>query len=91
MDVISLATKNGPPQWQLLLGLLDDAIYGGRLDNPFDQQVRSCMPCGEAGHIAGCPTALSSCLALSCLLHKAKRYGAVWQVAIASCGGWTAS
>ncbi|GFR50179.1 hypothetical protein Agub_g12346, partial [Astrephomene gubernaculifera] len=40
MDVIALATRNGTaPQWQLLLGLLDDAIYGGRLDNPFDQQL----------------------------------------------------
>jgi dynein heavy chain 2 len=40
MDVISLATRSGAaPQWPLLLGLLDDAIYGGRLDNPFDQQV----------------------------------------------------
>nr|BBC28429.1 cytoplasmic dynein 1b heavy chain [Yamagishiella unicocca] len=40
MDVISQATRTGTaPQWQLLLGLLDDAIYGGRLDNPFDSQV----------------------------------------------------
>ncbi|KAG2486208.1 hypothetical protein HYH03_015170 [Edaphochlamys debaryana] len=39
MDVISMATKNGAPQWPLLLGLLDDAIYGGRLDNHFDSQV----------------------------------------------------
>ncbi len=40
MDVISLATKSGAqPQWPLLLGLLDDAIYGGRLDNPFDAQL----------------------------------------------------
>ncbi|KXZ45909.1 DHC7 protein [Gonium pectorale] len=40
MDVISQATRSGgPPQWPLLLGLLDDAIYGGRLDNPFDMQV----------------------------------------------------
>lgn len=40
MDVITQATRSGgTPQWPLLLGLLDDAIYGGRLDNPFDQQV----------------------------------------------------
>ncbi|GLI62890.1 cytoplasmic dynein 1b heavy chain [Volvox africanus] len=40
MDVITQATRSGgAPQWPLLLGLLDDAIYGGRLDNPFDQQV----------------------------------------------------
>ncbi|KAG2426397.1 hypothetical protein HYH02_014824 [Chlamydomonas schloesseri] len=40
MDVITLATRAGTaPQWPLLLGLLDDAIYGGRLDNPFDSQV----------------------------------------------------
>ncbi|PNH01646.1 Cytoplasmic dynein 2 heavy chain 1, partial [Tetrabaena socialis] len=40
MDVIALATKTGAaPQWPLLLGLLDDAIYGGRLDNTFDSQL----------------------------------------------------
>jgi hypothetical protein len=40
-DIINLRTKGGSgPQWQYLHGLLENAIYGGRVDNPFDLKVR---------------------------------------------------
>ena len=41
VDVISLGTKNGrAPQWEYLHGLLENAIYGGRIDNGHDVLVR---------------------------------------------------
>ena len=40
VDVISLGTKNGrAPQWEYLHGLLENAIYGGRIDNGHDVLV----------------------------------------------------
>jgi dynein heavy chain 2 len=39
-DVIALAVKdNRPPQWPYLHGLLEMAIYGGRIDNDADAKV----------------------------------------------------
>lgn len=41
-DVVTLATAggSGQPQWQRLHGLLQMAIYGGRVDNTFDAKAR---------------------------------------------------
>lgn len=40
VDVITLGTKGGKtPQWTYLRGLLEDAIYGGRVDNAYDIKV----------------------------------------------------
>ena len=40
VDVISLGTQNGrAPQWEYLHGLLENAIYGGRIDNGHDVLV----------------------------------------------------
>jgi hypothetical protein len=39
-DVVGLATRGGSTQWQMLHGLLENTIYGGRVDNKFDAQVR---------------------------------------------------
>lgn len=39
-DIIDLTTRNGrAPQWKYIVGLLENAIYGGRVDNPYDIQV----------------------------------------------------
>mmetsp|Transcript_33539 Transcript_33539/g.74227 ORF Transcript_33539/g.74227 Transcript_33539/m.74227 type:complete len:2007 (+) Transcript_33539:3-6023(+) len=40
-DVVALATRDAKlgAQWQLLHGLLENAIYGGRVDNTFDGKV----------------------------------------------------
>mmetsp|Transcript_9476 Transcript_9476/g.27062 ORF Transcript_9476/g.27062 Transcript_9476/m.27062 type:complete len:1740 (-) Transcript_9476:175-5394(-) len=39
-DIINLGTKGSQtPQWEYLHGLLENAIYGGRVDNPFDLKV----------------------------------------------------
>eukprot|EP00798_Chlamydomonas_sp_ICE-L_P023166 gene23167-30374_t len=41
-DVIGLSTKDvgkGGAQWEMLHGLLENAIYGGRVDNIFDGKV----------------------------------------------------
>ena len=46
-DIINLRTKGGSgPQWEYLHGLLENAIYGGRIDNPFDLKVcpAQCIP-----------------------------------------------
>ena len=40
--MIGLSTKDGSKagaQWQMLHGLLENAIYGGRVDNIFDGKV----------------------------------------------------
>jgi dynein heavy chain 2 len=40
-DIINIGTQAGKsPQWEYLHGLLENAIYGGRVDNPFDLRVR---------------------------------------------------
>ena len=40
VDVISLGTQNGrAPQWEYLHGLLENAIYGGSIDNGHDVLV----------------------------------------------------
>lgn len=31
--------KNQSPQWQKIYGILENAIYGGRVDNEFDMRV----------------------------------------------------
>ncbi|KAG1663699.1 hypothetical protein FOA52_013267 [Chlamydomonas sp. UWO 241] len=38
-DIIELASKGNNAQWQLLHGLLENAIYGGRVDNTSDGKV----------------------------------------------------
>lgn len=42
-DIVSIAVqqvaKEGPFPWDFLRGLLENAIYGGRIDNRFDVQV----------------------------------------------------
>lgn len=42
-DIINLAVKDkgGGVQWEMLHGLLEMAIYGGRVDNTFDVKVRA--------------------------------------------------
>lgn len=41
-DVVQQATRNGKtPQWSYLCGLLEDAIYGGRVDSSYDMRVRA--------------------------------------------------
>ncbi|MEW5298927.1 MAG: hypothetical protein WDW36_001997 [Sanguina aurantia] len=41
MDVVNLATRGKDAQWQLLHGLLENAIYGGRLESVYDEKVLS--------------------------------------------------
>jgi dynein heavy chain 2 len=36
---IDQETKGGSPQWQKIYGILENAIYGGRVDNDFDLRV----------------------------------------------------
>ena len=31
--------KSQSPQWQKIYGILENAIYGGRVDNEFDMRV----------------------------------------------------
>jgi dynein heavy chain 2 len=31
--------KSSSPQWQKIYGILENAIYGGRVDNEFDMRV----------------------------------------------------
>eukprot|EP00899_Mesostigma_viride_P029629 jgi/Mesvir1/9851/Mv22388-RA.1 len=39
-DILEAATRNGAfPQWNYVHGLLENAIYGGRVDNVFDVRV----------------------------------------------------
>lgn len=33
------STQGALPQWEIVHGLLENAIYGGRVDNPFDMRV----------------------------------------------------
>lgn len=33
------AEKAGGPDWDTIHGLMEDAIYGGRIDNPYDLRV----------------------------------------------------
>jgi len=37
-DVVA-ATKGGQIQWQTIYGILENAIYGGRVDNQYDLRV----------------------------------------------------
>jgi dynein heavy chain 2 len=41
MILSSLVTeqKSSSPQWQKIYGILENAIYGGRVDNEFDMRV----------------------------------------------------
>jgi len=42
-DIIDLSTKGGrTPQWAYIHGLLENAIYGGRVDNSYDVQTLRC-------------------------------------------------
>lgn len=36
---VQAETKGGTPQWQKVYGILENAIYGGRVDNEFDLRV----------------------------------------------------
>ena len=43
-DIISAIENPDDPPWLTLHGLLDNAIYGGRIDNEFDQRIlRTCL------------------------------------------------
>ena len=37
-DIVN-ESKNSSPQWQKIYGILENAIYGGRVDNNFDLRV----------------------------------------------------
>jgi dynein heavy chain 2 len=37
-DIVN-ESKGGIPQWQKIYGILENAIYGGRIDNTFDLRV----------------------------------------------------
>lgn len=39
-DVVAANCEGGQPDWKKLRGLLENAIYGGRVDNARDFQVR---------------------------------------------------
>lgn len=39
LSAIHAETKGGAPQWQKIFGILENAIYGGRIDNEFDVRV----------------------------------------------------
>ena len=51
--MVALACRDakGGASWQLLHGLLENAIYGGKVDNPFDGKVGGglLMLLGEVG------------------------------------------
>lgn len=36
---VKAAGKGGQPDWDTIHGLMEDAIYGGRIDNPYDMRV----------------------------------------------------
>lgn len=36
---ITAETKGASPQWQKVYGILENAIYGGRIDNEYDLRV----------------------------------------------------
>lgn len=36
---VQAETKGGNPPWQKIFGILENAIYGGRIDNPYDLRV----------------------------------------------------
>jgi len=35
-EIIDTATHSGNPDWNVVHGLLENAIYGGRVDNDYD-------------------------------------------------------
>ena len=39
LSSIVAETKGQSPQWQKIYGILENAIYGGRVDNEFDMRV----------------------------------------------------
>lgn len=41
MTAEAMKTKNGKVDWETVRGLMVDAIYGGRVDNPHDMRVLS--------------------------------------------------
>ena len=43
-DIVSAIENPANPSWETLHGLLDNAIYGGRIDNEFDQRIlQTCL------------------------------------------------
>ncbi|EFC42807.1 cytoplasmic dynein [Naegleria gruberi] len=38
-DIIGAAIENENPEWNTILGLLENAIYGGRIDNKYDAKI----------------------------------------------------
>jgi len=36
---MSVNCVSGPPQWDFMHGLMENAVYGGRVDNMFDMRV----------------------------------------------------
>lgn len=39
LNDIAAETKGQSPQWQKVYGILENAIYGGRIDNEYDLKV----------------------------------------------------
>lgn len=39
LSKFALEAKGQAPQWQKVYGILENAIYGGRVDNDFDMRV----------------------------------------------------
>jgi dynein heavy chain 2 len=39
LSAVQAESKGGSPQWQKIFGILENAIYGGRIDNEFDLRV----------------------------------------------------
>jgi dynein heavy chain 2 len=39
LTAVAAETRGAPPQWQKVYGILENAIYGGRIDNEFDLRV----------------------------------------------------
>jgi hypothetical protein len=59
-DVVGLATRGGSTQWQMLHGLLENTIYGGRVDNKFDAQVGERNNTSPVGKQSDKPSFLST-------------------------------
>jgi dynein heavy chain 2 len=39
LTAVQNESRGGSPQWQKIYGILENAIYGGRIDNDFDLRV----------------------------------------------------
>lgn len=50
-DVVAANCGDGQPDWNKLRGLLENAIYGGRVDNARDVQVCQSFPFQQLLHM----------------------------------------